>query len=125
MLESTNEVFSRMMHTDIGGVEYDDEAKLHLGSDFENTDKKIAKNVDVYAILGKQNVEAEGTLAALKIQEMVSGETPLYVKDKEGYRKAEYGDVVIIVQTNSQGQAYFDALKDYEIPAVMEKREDF
>lgn len=33
------------------------------------------------------------------------------VKDKEGYRKAEYGDVVIIVQTNSQGQAYFDALK--------------
>lgn len=87
--------------------------------------KKIAKNVDVYAILGKQNMEAEGTLAALKIQEIVSGETPLYVKDKEGYRKAEYGDVVIIVQTNSQGQAYFDALKDYEIPAVMEKREDF
>ena len=125
VLESTNEVFSRMMHTDIGGVEYDDEAKLHLGSDFENTDKKIAKNVDVYAILGKQNMEAEGTLAALKIQEMVSGETPLYVKDKEGYRKAEYGDVVIIVQTNSQGQAYFDALKDYEIPAVMEKKRGF
>ena len=70
-------------------------------------------------------MEAEGTLAALKIQEMVSGETPLYVKDKEGYRKAEYGDVVIIVQTNSQGQAYFDALKDYEIPAVMEKKRGF
>ena len=56
---------------------------------------------------------------------MVSGETPLYVKDKEGYRKAVYGDIVIIVQTNSQGQAYFDALKDYEIPAVMEKKRGF
>lgn len=43
VLESTNEVFSRMMHTDIGGSGYDDEAKLHLGSDFENTDKKIAE----------------------------------------------------------------------------------
>lgn len=45
VLESTNEVFSRMMHTDIGGVEYDDEAKLHLGSDFENTDKKNCKKM--------------------------------------------------------------------------------
>ena len=35
--------FPRMMHTDIGGVEYDDEAKLHLGSDFENTEKKLRK----------------------------------------------------------------------------------
>lgn len=58
-------------------------------------------------ILGKQNMEAEGTLAALKIQEMVSGETPLYVKDKEGYRKAEYGDVVIIVPDKFTGTGVF------------------
>ena len=70
-------------------------------------------------------MEAEGTLESTENSGNGIGETPLYVKDKEGYRKAEYGDVVIIVQTNSQGQAYFDALKDYEIPAVMEKKRGF
>lgn len=125
VLEGTNEVFTRIMHKDIGGVEYDEHAKLHVGREFLETEKRIAKNVDVYAVIGNQNPEAEGIFIAQKIKEMVSFENPFFVEEKGEYRPAKYRDIVILVQTNELGQTYFDALKDCEIPAVMEKKRGF
>lgn len=125
VLEAANEVFRLAMHRDIGGVEYDERAALHTGRTFAETELPVAETVDVYALLGKQNVEAEGYVIAKKIQEMTEGENPLFISEGEGYRPLQYRDIVILILAHSQSQELFDALTESGIPVVMERKQGF
>lgn len=125
VLEGANMVFRLAMHRDIGGVEYDERAELHVGRKFAETELPVASKVEVYALLGKQNAEAEGYVIAQRIHEMIGGERPLFVSEGEGYRPAEYHDIVILVLAHSQGQELFDALTESGIPVVMERKQGF
>ena len=125
VLEGSNEVFERVMHQDIGGVEYDESAKLRVGREFPETGQRTAEKIDVYAINGNQNPEAEGVLMAQKIKEMVTGDSPLYLYEDGVYRPAQYRDVVILIQAHKQGQEYFNALTEAGIPVVMEHKRGF
>lgn len=125
VLEGTNEVFRRVMKRDIGGVEYDEKAALHVGREYEPTELPVASKVEVYALLGKQNAEAEGYVIAQRIREMVNGEDSLFVCGEDGYRPVTYRDIVILVLAHSQGQALFDALTDADIPVIMERKQGF
>lgn len=125
VLEGTNTVFQMAMHRDIGGVEYDERAHLHVGRQFPQTELPTAKQIDVYAIIGNQDSEAEGYLIAQKIRAMVEGEEPLYVYDVDGYRHIEYRDIVILVLAHSQGQTIYDALAESGVPVVMERTQGF
>lgn len=125
VLEGSNRVFERVMHRDIGGVEYDQDARLCRGREFPGTELPVAEKIDVYAILGSQNPEAEGYLMAHKIEEMVVGDAPLYVWEGEEYRRVQYRDIVILIQAHKQGQEYFDALSEAGIPVVMEHTQGF
>lgn len=125
VLEGSNQVFERVMHQDIGGVEYDEDAKLRTGRSFPETEQAVAEKIDVYAIKGNQNPEAEGVLMAQKIKEMVSGETPLYLCEGGEYHPARYRDIVVLIQAHKQGQEYFNALTEAGIPVVMEHKRGF
>lgn len=125
VLEGSNRVFEQVMHRDIGGVEYDADARLCPGRAFPKTELPVAETIDVYAVLGSQNPEAEGYLMARKIKEMVTGEAPLYVWEGEAYRRVRYRDIVILIQAHKQGQEYFDALSEAGIPVVMEHTQGF
>lgn len=125
VLEGANQVFERIMHRDIGGVEYDEDARLRPGRRFADTELPVGGKVDVYAIIGSQSPEAEGILVAEKIKEMVEGETPLYLSDGDSYRRAQYRDIVILIQAHAQGQEYFDALSAAGLPVVMERTQGF
>lgn len=125
VLEGSNAVFENIMHQDIGGVEYDEDARLRAGLEFPEIEQKTADKIDVYAIISNQNPEAEGILIAQKIKEMVSGEMPLYLWKDEEYRPAQYRDVVILTLSHKQGQVYFDALAEAGIPVVMEHKRGF
>lgn len=125
VLEGVNQVFERIMHRDLGGVEYDQDARLRPGRRFADTKLPVEEKVDVYAIIGNQSPEAEGILMAEKIKEMVAGETPLYLSDGQDYRRVRYRDIVILIQAHAQGQEYFDALSAEGIPVVMEHTQGF
>lgn len=125
VLEAANEVFRRVMKRDVGGVEYDDKAVLHAGREYESTDLPISDHVEVYALLGRQNPEAEGYVIAQRIREMVKGGEPLFIEDKTGYRQVEYRDIVVLVLAHAQGQILFEALSDADIPVVMERKQGF
>ncbi len=125
VLEGSNRVFERVMHRDIGGVEYDEDARLRAGRKFGDTGQRTAEKIDVYAIIGNQNPESEGVLMAQKIKEMVAGESPLYVWEGEECHPAQYRDIVILIQSHKQGQEYFDALTEAGIPVVMEHTRGF
>lgn len=125
VLEGANQVFDRMMHRDLGGVEYDAAARLRPGRSFADTELPAGGKVDVYAITGSQNPEAEGILVAEKIKQMVGGEEPLYVWGGEEYRRVQYRDIVILIQAHEQGAQYFDALSAAGLPVVMERTQGF
>lgn len=125
VLEGANAVFRKAMRRDVGGVEYDKRAELCAGRVYPKTDLKTAQTVELYALLGKQNSEAEGYVIAKKIKEMVQGKNALFLAQGDTYRKAEYRDIVLLVLAHSQGQQLFETLTEYDIPVVMERKQGF
>lgn len=125
ILEAANEVFRLAMRRDIGGVEYDERAALYAGRVFPDTELPVASQVDVHALIGKQNAEAEGYVIAREIHDMVGDEKPLFICGEEGYRPVEYRDIVILVLAHAQGQELYDSLTEAGIPVVVERRQGF
>ncbi len=125
VLEGCNDVFRRVMHADIGGVEYDEDARLVPGATFPETNLSVAHNIDVYTLISKQDLEAEAYIMVNQIERMTGDETPLYIYDEGEYRQVRYGDIVILVQAHKQGQQYFDILSQNGIPVVMERTRGF
>lgn len=125
VLAGTNAVFEKVMHREIGGVEYDDRARLYVGREFSQTDLPAGGPVDVYVLEGNQDSEAEGYVIAQKIQQMVEGEEPYFVCDEGEYRRVRYEDIVVLVLAHNQGQVIFDALSENRVPVVMERKQGF
>lgn len=126
VLEGSNGVFERIMHRDIGGVEYDAQARLQRGRDFIQTDRPVSDRIDAYIILDKGDAELEARLAASRIQAMTSGDEPLYVQDGDTVRRVMYRDIVILTRSvRAVGQSYFDVLTEAGIPVVMEHSQGF
>lgn len=126
VLEGSNCVFRRMMHRDIGGVEYDEEAKLQPGRNFMESEQPVADKIDTYVILDNGDAELEARLAAGRIREMTEGDEPLYIQDGNTVRRVKYKDIVILVRSvKSVGQTYFDVLAQSGIPVIMEHSQGF
>lgn len=88
---------------------------IHPGDDEESA--QSADNED----LTSQELEAQAV--ALRIHELVDGPEPLYVIDKESgsYRKAVYGDMVILLRTMSGwADTFVKVLNQENIPAQAE-----
>ncbi len=114
VLEGTNAVFERIMHRDLGGVEYDGDARLCPGRVFEGPEPPEGDKIDAFVIPGREDAEKEGRLIASKIREMVSG------------GRFQYSDIVILLRSiRGKGQVYFDALAEAGIPVVMDHSQGF
>lgn len=126
ILEGTNAVFEKIMHRELGGVEYDEDAKLRTGADFPETEKRTAEGIDVYMVNGREDGSYEGKLIAGLIREYTGEENPLYVYEDGTYRPARYGDIVILARsTKAIGQQIYDALTAEGIPVHMENTRGF
>lgn len=126
ILEGTNAVFEKIMHRELGGVEYDEDARLCTGASFPDTEERIAGGIDVYAINGREDGSYEGKVIASLIREYTGEENPLYVYEEGEYRPARYGDIVILARsTKAIGQQLYDALTAEGIPVHMENTRGF
>lgn len=126
VLEGTNAVFEKIMHRELGGVEYDAQARLCPGAVFPETDRRTAQNIDIYVLDGKDDGTYEGKIIAERIHQFTGEENPLYVLDGESYRKAGYGDIVILARsTKAVGQQIYDVLASEGIPVHMEHTRGF
>lgn len=126
VLAGTNAVFEKIMHREFGGVEYDKQARLHTGAVFPETGYRTADCIDLYAVQGKDDGSYEGKLIAGLIKEYTGEENPLYVCENGAYRRAEYGDIVILARsTKAIGQQIYDALAVEGIPVYMENTKGF
>lgn len=126
VLDVTNTVFALMMREDIGGVEYDEDAKLQPGRQIPEGDFRTADSVDLYVIQDNKEMEVEGRQAVACIRDLMNPENPLMVMGKDGYRPVEYHDIVILVRSvRIAGQPVFDVLAAAGIPVVMERTQGF
>ncbi|MBU5481179.1 helicase-exonuclease AddAB subunit AddA [Blautia sp. MSJ-19] len=110
VLASVNYLFRQIMGEDLGGIAYDDENALYAGASFpEREDRKepetevllIEKDGEELEEQGNQTIqELEALAIAQRIQKLVGTEEVL---DKETgtYRKAGYGDIVILLRTST------------------------
>ncbi|MBQ7201426.1 MAG: UvrD-helicase domain-containing protein, partial [Eubacterium sp.] len=126
VIDSTNEVFKAVMHDDIGGVVYDEDALLHRGREIPeesaggassaehvgrgvssgsvSSDLPVAEKVylyDVKADLDRIGLSKDGAAAyaiAQKIEEIVHGDSPIYIFDEDRYRRVSYRDIVILTR---------------------------
>lgn len=124
ILDSTNAVFERLMKEDVGGVSYDEDARLSPGRTCPEYREDMLKT-EVYVLDAKMTRQEEGELAGMRIQELV-GEDPFFVMDKDTLRPATYKDIVILVRsTKNEGKTYYDILSEMGIPVVMEQDTGF
>ena len=150
VLDSANFIFENIMIPGLGGIKYDEAASLVAGRKYTDTDFRIADKTDVLVIecstdsretddeeeqaAGQQGYMGEDiemiekrTLEAaaigVKIREMVQKDNPLYVNGKEGYRRAEYRDIVILLRSVSGwSEDFIETLTDMGIPAYSDTK---
>ena len=138
VLESVNQVFFRIMTKLLGGVSYTDEAALHEGAVFEpipeemegerpgktellllDTQEAAVKEMDEeHADYTEKEMEAR--LVAGQIRRMTDPKQGLIVWDKEQgkYRKACFGDMVILLRnTSGWAEVFTNVLMNEGIPA--------
>ena len=122
VLDGANAIFKKIMKEDIGGIEYDEDAALYLGANFEEDKKEYISEVmltDVGSIEDDtSDIELEARAIAKRIKEL---KKDLKV---DGGRDLKYSDIVILVRSNI-GESIAKVLNDENIPAYAENNKGY
>ncbi len=143
--DSVNDVFSRIMGKDLGGVAYDEDAALRPGASFlepEDPDRngntggerdaqggRGEKSVYETELLltvsgedGMEDREREALAVAERIRELV-GKLPVTDPDTGRLRPARYGDIVLLLRTTAGwDEAFKKVLEECGIPVYITSR---
>lgn len=127
VVEAVNDVFYKIMGSDLGNVEYDEDAALYYGADYPE-----AGNMDTEVLLFDTNAELlenirnlsarqlEARMVAERIKKLMkSGQ----VTDKKtgGLRPVHYSDIVILFRSiKDWGSEFAQTLEACGIPAHVE-----
>lgn len=142
VLESINEVFYQIMTKNLGNIRYTREAALHPGAKFLPCEGRAGERPELLMIhaegsLLKQLDEAaadftsrelEAKVIAAKIRELTDPSDGLLIWDnklggKGGYRRAGYGDMVILLRSLSGwAEDFVSVLMNEGIPAYAERK---
>lgn len=124
VLASVNDLFRKIMHRELGGVEYDDDAALYPGATFPEYGENRTETV----IIGKMQEERlsvreqEALAVAGRIKRLIA-EFKVTDKDSGKLRPARYGDIVILLRTTSGWAEDFKQVFEKEgIPAYVASR---
>ncbi len=131
ILAGINDIFERIMSAGAGEIDYDEEEKLYVGSDYPETPHPIKADLQLHIIeTGKkqeaeddeipmEQIEIEAHLAAKHIAEIISG--GYQVLTKSGYRAITYRDICIILRkTKGWSETFMQVLSGYGIPCYSE-----
>ena len=138
VLTSVNEVFFKIMTKSLGGIRYTDETALHPGAIFApqegagtptellmaDTGNEALKTLDEDA-MDYTAKELEARMIAARIRELTDEEKGLLVWDKQKgeYRRARYGDMVILLRSLSGwSEIFVNVLMNEGIPAFAETK---
>ncbi len=128
VLDSTNFIFKQIMMKDFGGIEYDDQAALYVGAEYQDMPGNETELclISVGNIEEKEAVrEVEARAIARKIKNMVRSHL-VYDKQSDSYRKAGYGDFVILTRTiKGWAEVFLKVFSQEGIPAYSVSKEGY
>lgn len=138
VLDCANYLFSRLMSKDTGGIEYDERAALHTGAEYpERSEGRHGGASELYIINRDTDEDAdsdddmsaaelEAILAADKIREMIRDGFMVWDKGLKEYRRAQYGDFVVLMRSKRNWSGVFSDVFERElIPAYAEATEGY
>lgn len=123
VLDAVNTVFEWCMHKDFGGIEYDKDAALHAGLPYvAGTGQAGPYDPELILVAGKpddaEKAETEAQACADRILRLVSREEGLQITEDGKERKAEFGDIAILLRSaKGWAETFVNVLKDRGIPA--------
>lgn len=127
VIEFSNDMFYKLMHHDLGKVDYDDDAALYCGASYPEQSGMEAEVLlldqndellDGQDELGKKQLEAH--MAARRIRRLMK-ETSVTDKETGQLRPMRYSDIVILFRSlKNWGPEFADILQDYGIPVHVE-----
>ena len=136
VLDSVNDVFSRLMRREIGGIEYTDEVSLKTAASYPvpacdgqyRTELIIADGLgggEIPAEIRELNTrQREALMVAGRIRELV-GVLPVGTA-QEGPRPCRYGDIVVLMRSGKGWNEDFrDVFERQGIPYYIESRTGF
>lgn len=125
VVEAVNDVFSRLMNRQTGGLDYDDRAALYPGAAYPENEGNESELLLVEKPSGDAELnarQAEARAIAAKIKAL---RTDLKVTDRASgeLRPAEYSDMVILLRATSGWDEEFKAVLEEEgIPVYITSR---
>ncbi len=137
VLDSVNQIFFQIMTKNLGNIQYTDSIALHPGAVFEETEEQAGTPTELLmADTGTKaagppdkeleeytSQEIEARLIAGRIRQLTDPEHGLAVWDKaQGcYRRAKYGDMVILLRSlTGWTDSFLNVLTQEDIPAFAE-----
>ena len=123
VIDTVNDVFERMMHADMGGVEYDEAARLaqyiedKSGDDERTEICLINKDDPVFKADHYNGNDAEALIIAKRIRSLMK-DYRITDRDTGEKRPLRYGDIAILNRgANKIGERLCEILSDNGIPA--------
>ncbi|MBO4890134.1 MAG: helicase-exonuclease AddAB subunit AddA [Lachnospiraceae bacterium] len=112
VVDAVNEVFSKIMKRDLGGIEYDNDAALKFGATCYKDD--ISREDDIYRtelVIGIRDElsaeEFEANVIAGRISSMIASGYMIFDKAKKTVRPVSYGDFTILVRSVKKFEPVF------------------
>ena len=129
VLDSANYIFEQIMRENLGGIVYDEDARLAAGAEFAAFDKRTAGKTEVVLIEQKsddafvQKKSLEAAVIGERIRDIIQGEHPLHVREGDGYRPVRYGDIAILLRSlTGWSEEFIEVLSDMGIPAYADTK---
>ncbi len=129
ILEVSNLIFSQIMHKDLGGVSYDEDAMLNPGASYvENEEEKVEiliADTTMFSekrMLSKEKIETEARVISKKIKELV-GISKIFDKEINCERYVQYRDIVILLRTyTGWDEIFHQVLTEEGIPSFVDSK---
>lgn len=131
VIKTVNFIFAQLMRKEFGNIAYDDTEALFLGAEYEEAENmdyatelllvdtagekelKLAQNEEY------TKIELEARVIAERIKKIVNEEY-IYDKKEKKFRKASYGDIVILLRTmRGYAENISEVLREYDIPVII------
>ncbi len=123
VIDSVNSVFARLMHKEVGGIDYDERAKLYYSGSYDGsgeTDNPAYTSELLLLHAAENPVAEECTMIARKIRELTNPKTGLMVGGNKNPHRAGYGDVAVLFRSKSAISApLLRTLRKAGIPATV------
>ncbi|MCR5590866.1 MAG: helicase-exonuclease AddAB subunit AddA [Lachnospiraceae bacterium] len=130
VVDSVNEVFSRIMHPDTGGIEYNESALVYGARCFKNALPCKDMTYRTEIIIGMKgdlpSEEMEANIIAGKILSMIRSGFTIYDKKSDMMRPVSFRDFTILVRSMRKFEPVFrEVFSSAEIPLSVAGREGY